>query len=46
MIRRQRAIQIDHQIDRPIAAPSDFIYNSHVARTERQPVLIESLSLN
>lgn len=42
MIRRQLAIQIDH----PIAAPSDFICNIHVARTERQPVLTEQLSLS
>ena len=42
MIRRQLAIQIDH----PIAAPSDFICNIHVACTERQPVLTEQLSLS
>ena len=46
MIRRQLVTQIDHQIDHLIAAPSDFICNIHVARTERQPVLIESLRLS
>ena len=46
MIRRQLAIQIDHQVNHPIAAPSDFICNIHAVRTERQPVLTENLSLS